>query len=100
MKEFISLTISKHAIERYRERIGPLSEGDFEAMVEMFGKLMSAKPKHLDRLKAVKDRRTTVIPVEDCFFIASFGTIVTVLDRTMLQGNRLAASAHAEDVAA
>lgn len=96
MKEFVSLKISKHAIERYRERVAALPASDFEATMHLFSLLMEAKPKHLDRLKKISEKRTTVIPVKDCFFIASFGVIVTVLDRALLDGNQRAVEAHAE----
>jgi hypothetical protein len=78
----MKLTISDHAVDRYRERVAPdLPSDAARARIEMFGRLMSAKPKHLKRLGKASTKRTTVIPTEGCIFITSFGTIVTVLDK-------------------
>lgn len=78
----MKLTISDHAVDRYRERVAPELPADpAQARIAMFGRLMDAKPKHLKRLAKAATKRTTVIPTEGCLFIASFGTIVTVLDK-------------------
>ena len=68
--------ISAHAIQRYRERIGELPEDISEARAVLLEQIKTAKPKHLKLHK-----RTKYIPTEHCYFIASFGSIVTVLER-------------------
>lgn len=100
MKEFISLKISRHAIDRYRERVGPLPESQYEATIRLFAMLAAAKPKHLKNLKKIASKSTSVIPLPDCYLIFSFGTLVTVLDRTMLDGNYRASIALAEEATA
>lgn len=80
-KKFLGILISEHAIERYRERVGPLPRGIHDARIALFEKLKEVPEKHMDLVK-IAEKRTTFLPTPECFFIASFGSIVTVLART------------------
>lgn len=72
------IKISDHAVKRYRERIAiEPPANDLMARVQMFALLCQAKPKHLRRM----DRNTAYVIAPGCIFVASHGTIVTVLDK-------------------
>ena len=71
------LSISNHAIQRYRERIKPLPDDDQLARLELFGRITSAEAKHLRRL----GKRTAYIPTKDCLFVFEGRSLVTVLSR-------------------
>jgi hypothetical protein len=72
--------ISKHAINRYRERIGPLPEKDYAARIIMFGEMMQSADRHL-RKALIRRKRTSIIPTAKALFVTSFGNVVTVLER-------------------
>lgn len=91
MKEIICLEISRHAIERYRERVGPLPAEPHAARLALFGELFAAQPKELNNLKKIKEKKTTIIQTQRCVFVASFGTIVTVITHEMLRRSHPAA---------
>lgn len=73
----MKIKISNHAIERYRERVGPLPRDAMLSRMELFSRMFSAKPKHIRKL----GKRTAMLPLNDCFLVFSFGTMVTVLER-------------------
>lgn len=80
MSEVFETKIVKHAIDRYRERIGPLPENPAEARMLMFAEIMQAKIGRL-RKAFCRRARTAYIPTPTAMFIASRGVIVTVLPR-------------------
>lgn len=80
MTETFNTRIVDHAIQRYRERIGPLPEDPNCARILMFGEIMGAKIGRL-RKAFCRRARTAYIPTERAIFIASRGVVVTVLPR-------------------
>jgi hypothetical protein len=73
------LSITNHAIKRWRQRIEDVSTRD--AVVAMLEALASAKDKHF-KPKRLK-KRTFCIPTTAAMFIGSRGAIVTVLPRPL-----------------
>ena len=75
----MKIRISEHAVKRYRERIGPLPKDEMLSRMELFSRLFSADPRHVRKL--LKGKRTTYIPLDDCFLVFDHETMVTVLER-------------------
>lgn len=71
--------ITHHALDRYRERVGPLPPLTADAKQLLFDRIFDeAKPKHLRRFLNDR-RRTAMIMLHDCVLVANKGWVVTVL---------------------
>lgn len=73
----MNIKISEHAIERYRERIGPLPKGAALSRLALFERLNEAKPKHIRKI----GKRTAMVPLSDCLLVFEGASMVTVLER-------------------
>lgn len=80
----VPIHITDHAIDRYRERVGPLPNGALRSRLFLFSEIMSAKQKHLKRMVRKSDRRTVMVPTPRAVFIFSYGRLVTVLGREQI----------------
>jgi hypothetical protein len=69
------MRLTKHAIQRYRERIRDCGSDD-EAEKELRACMVAAKPKHIKPHK-----RTSIVPLGCCMLVCERGAIVTVLAR-------------------
>lgn len=81
----VPILINEHAVERYRERVGPLPSEGSAARLRMFGEIIGAKEKYLKRLAKRFERRTCMLPTRHAIFIFSYGRLVTVLGREAKQ---------------
>mgnify|MGYP001565156537 CR=1 FL=1 len=75
----MKIRITEHAIKRYRQRVGPLPKDEMLCRMELFLRLFSAQPRHFR--KAVRGKRTAMVPLPDCILVFSYGAMVTVLER-------------------
>lgn len=75
----MNVKISDHALERYRERVGPLPDGAGAARDTILGLLATAKAKHVRKIGAGK--KTVMVPIKDCMFVFEGKSMVTVLER-------------------
>lgn len=71
--------ITAHAVERYRERIGPMPANLGEAKRELLACLCAGKPRHLRKL--LRKKKTVYVPTGCCLMVAHKGIVVTVLPR-------------------
>lgn len=72
--------ITLHALNRYRERVGPAPETMQEARLWLFNRIFKeAKPRHLKRFLNNERKRTVMIVLSDCVLVSCKGWVVTVL---------------------
>lgn len=81
-KRTMTLDITNHAAERYRERIRDVPPENVRAEMEMC--FAAAKEKHRQRFGRQKRKRTAMVPTGCCIFVFERGTMVTVLPRDRL----------------
>lgn len=76
----MKLRISRHAIERFVERIRPLPTD--RAREEMRRCIEASKPRHLRKATRQPPKKTTMIPTGCCIFVCSRGVVATVIARS------------------
>jgi hypothetical protein len=73
------MKISNHAVDRFCERVRPVSVE--RARDEMMHCLHAAQKKHLDGLARRKGKKTFIVPTGCCMFVFEQGVMVTVLPK-------------------
>lgn len=71
--------ISEHAVNRYRQRVGPLPDDAALSRIAILERLVTAKPRHIRKIGGGK--KTVMVPLADCLLVFSKRTMVTVLER-------------------